>query len=131
GQAYERAGRTADAAEVFKAALATGDAPEAHRGLGMALARLERYDEALPHLRAAHGGGKTGDPLLTAYLALATARATVPTTAARLTAVASALRLLAAAPARPDAEWARLAMGVFDAARAAGVPLSKDQLLKL
>lgn len=127
GEAYAAAGRTAEAATLFADLLKTADTVPARRGLGFALARLERYDEALPHLRLAREREQPPTPRTTGTLALCLARATGD----RAASAREALAMVAAHSVRGDAEWARLVAASFKAARDAGVTIGADEVREL
>ncbi|TMQ32942.1 MAG: hypothetical protein E6K70_15870, partial [Planctomycetota bacterium] len=65
------------------------------RGLGKALARLERYEEAYNHLRAAYDQESPNHPFTTGYLALCGAKGKPTEPGAKIQNVTWALSLLA------------------------------------
>ena len=69
-QAYYRQGAFQEATDLFNKLLEeTAPTPALLRGLGLSLARLQRYDQAYKHLRA-RGTEQPKDPFTAAYLAL-------------------------------------------------------------
>lgn len=121
-EGLELTGRPAESAPIFAELLRQTGSPAARRGLGLSLAALERYDEAVPHLAAA------GDePRIVGALAASLVHATRdPAGNAR-----KALALIAGRPVRGDAAWAKRAGEVFAAARAAGVAVDLQQATEL
>src|SRR5262249_35716628 len=103
-EAYAASGRAAEAANLFADLPKTADTLPVRRGLGFALAKLERFDEALPHLRVAREREKPPTPRTTGTLALCLARAAGD----RAVSAREALAMVAAHSVRGDAEWARL-----------------------
>src|SRR5262249_815226 len=92
------------------------------RGLGLSLARLERYDQAYKYLRMA----LEQDPkhhLTAGYLALCGALGKPTQEDDRPRNVAWAIRLLSRFPITGDAEWARICSAVFAAARDLALPV--------
>jgi tetratricopeptide (TPR) repeat protein len=126
-EAYAASGRTNEAAGLFADLLKTVDTLPVRRGLGFALAKLERYDEALPHLRFAREREQPPSPRTTGTLALCLARATGD----RAASAREALAMVAAHSVRGDAEWARLVAASFKAARDAGVTIAPDEVREL
>ncbi len=100
------------------------------RGLGLALARLERYDEAFKHLRAAHEMEEPKTATTAGYLALCGARGKPSRADDKPNNVLWAVRLLARFPVLGDAEWAGLYRGVFAEARTLSLPLTGEDLLR-
>lgn len=146
-QAQHRLGNYQEAANICDGLLK--DAPPTQpvlRGLGLALARLERYDEAFKHLRAAYEMENPKDAVTAGYLALCGARGKPKKPEDKLNNVAWAVRLLSGfheavlGGAEPGAqatagkpaggslllEWAALCNGIFAEARAAQVAISPD-----
>jgi tetratricopeptide (TPR) repeat protein len=126
-EAYAAAGRTAEATNLFADLLKTTDTLAARRGLGFALTKLERFDEALPHLRIAREREQPPTPRTTGTLALCLARAAGD----RAASAREALAMVAAHSVRGDAEWARLVAASFKAARDAGVTIGADEVREL
>jgi tetratricopeptide (TPR) repeat protein len=98
-------------------------------GLGRALARAERYEEAYPHLRSAYEMDK--NPHAAGYLALAGARAKPSRPEDRARNISWAVELVAALDARAYAELAELIALVHVEAHSVGVPISPEQQLRL
>jgi tetratricopeptide (TPR) repeat protein len=130
-RAYHRLARFAEAASIFNELLQErAPTPGVLRGLGLALARLENYDQAFIHLRSAHERSGGNDPLIGATLALCAARGRPPRAEDRPKNVAWAVRLLAqgqvaAADAR---EWGLAAIGVIAEARLLGIAVPQALL---
>jgi tetratricopeptide (TPR) repeat protein len=101
------------------------------RGLGLALARLERYDEAFKHLRTAHDLEEPKDRVTAGYLALCGARAKPLQPEDRGKNITWAIRLVTRFTAPGDAEWAGLLNVLFAEARDAGLTLAADDQLYL
>jgi tetratricopeptide (TPR) repeat protein len=100
------------------------------RGLGLALARLERYDHAYKHLRTALEQEEPKDPFTAGYLAVCGALGKPTQVEDKPKNVAWGIRLLARFPVPGNAEWAGLLSAVFAEARALNmVILLEDQLL--
>lgn len=126
-EAHELCGRSADAIILFTDLLKSRDTVAIRRGLGLALATSERFDEAIPHLRIAHENERPSTPRTTGTLALCLARARGD----RVANSRRALALVASMSVRGDAHWARLAASVFAAAQAAGIPISEAEIREL
>jgi predicted Zn-dependent protease len=101
------------------------------RGLGMALVRLERYDDAFKQLRIAYDQEEPKDRQTAGYLALCGALGKPKQAEDRPRNIAWALKLLARFEIRGDLEWARLCNAVFAEARTAGVPQTREDQLRL
>jgi tetratricopeptide (TPR) repeat protein len=131
GEALLRQGAYAESAELFTQLLQ--EVPPTVpllRGLGLALARQQLYDQAYKHLRIALESEQTKDPLTAGYLALcgALARPTQPQDKPKN--VTWALRLLARYPAPGDPEWGGLLGAVHAEARALNLLVGvEDQVL--
>jgi tetratricopeptide (TPR) repeat protein len=131
GEALLRQGTFQEAADVFGQLLQ--EAPPTVpllRGLGLSLARLQRFDQAYKHLRIALETEQPKDPLTAGYLALcgAMARPTQPEDKAKN--VTWALRLLARYPLLGDLEWVGLLSAVHAEARALDLLIGvEDQVL--
>lgn len=100
------------------------------RGLGLAQARLGRYDQAFKHLRAALEEENPKNPITAGYLALcgALGRPTNPEDKPKN--IRWACSLLARYPLTENAEWAHLISTVHQEARSLQVPLAReDQVL--
>jgi tetratricopeptide (TPR) repeat protein len=125
-----RLGKFQEAADLLEQ-VARQSAPsrEVLRGLGLALARLGRFDEAFTHLRTAHDVEDPKDRWTAGYLALCGARAKPLRPEDKEKNVIWAIRLVTRFTAPGDAEWAGLVNRLFAEARGVGLPLSlEDQL---
>jgi tetratricopeptide (TPR) repeat protein len=131
-QGFYRLGRLQEAAELY-GNLAQESAPSLAvvRGLGLALARLERYDEAFKHLRTAHDLEDPKDRLTAGYLALCGARAKPLRAEDKAKNVAWAIRLATRFTGPGDAEWTGLLSALFAEARAIDLPLDREEQLHL
>jgi tetratricopeptide (TPR) repeat protein len=128
-EGHYRLGAYTEAAEVFHRLLQEG-APSLPvlRGLGMALTRLERFDQAFKHLRAAHELSPE-DRGIAGYLALCGARGKPIQPEDKVNNLAWAIWLVGKYSAPGDAEWAGLLSTIFAEARASGVAVAvKDQV---
>ncbi len=101
------------------------------RGLGLSLARLQRYDQAYKHLRIALEEEQPKDPLTAGYLALCGAMARPTRAEDKPKNVTWALRLLARYPLAGDAEWSGLLSAVHAEARALGLPVGVEEQVLL
>jgi tetratricopeptide (TPR) repeat protein len=130
-QAFYRGDSFSEAADVYGKLLQDSPpTPPLLRGLGLALARLQRYDQAYKHLRAALEQEEPKDPLTAGYLALCGALGRPTQSEDKPRNVQWALRLMAKHPAVGDAEWAGLLGTVHAEARALGVDIpAEDQVL--
>lgn len=129
GQAHYRLGRYQESADLFGKVLQEG-APTVPvlRGLGLSLARLERYDEAFKHLRAAFEQEEPKNHLTAGYLALCGARGKPNKAEDKANNVAWAIQLLGRFSVLGDREWAGLVSGVFTEARACDLSVpAKDR----
>ena len=101
------------------------------RGLGLALARLDRFDQAFKHLRAAHEMEDPKNFLTAGYLALCGAKGkpTQPEDKARN--VHWAIRLVAKFDLKRNPEWANLQSHIFAEARSAGLPIALEDQIRL
>lgn len=131
-QAHYRLGHYAEAADLFGKVLAEG-APTVPvlRGLGLALARLERYDQAFKHLRTAFEQEEPKNHLTAGYLALCGARGKPNRPEDKVNNVAWAIKLLARFSVTGDREWAGLVNGVFAEARASQMPVATEDQQRL
>jgi hypothetical protein len=131
-QGLYRLGKFQESADLFSQ-VAQESAPSVPvlRGLGLALARLERYDEAFKHLRTAHDLEEPKERSTAGYLALCGARAKPLRSEDKSKNVAWALRLVTRFTAPADTEWAGLITAIFAEARAIGLPLDLDDQLYL
>lgn len=132
GQGLYRLGQYQESADLFGKLLQQG-APSwaVLRGLGLALARLDKYDDAFKHLRTAHELEEPKDRITAGYLALcgAMGKPSQPEDKARN--VAWAIQLVTRFNAPGDEEWADLLSRLFAEARVCDVPQSLDDQLYL
>ncbi len=131
GQAHQRLGQYQEAADVFEALLK--DSPPSApllRGLGLALAKSERYDQAYKHLRIALELDPK-DAATAGYLALCGALGKPTREEDRPRNVAWAVQQVARFETYGDPEWARLASRILAEARALGVPVDAADQLRL
>ena len=131
GQAQYRLGHFQEAADVFTALLQ--DAPPSApvlRGLGLALVRLERYDQAYKHLRIALEQ-EPNDPCTAGYLALCGALGKPTEEGDKPRNVAWAVHQLAQWERHGDAEWAGLCSRVLAEARTLALPIAAEEQLRL
>jgi tetratricopeptide (TPR) repeat protein len=129
-QAEYRQGHFQEAADRF-AHLLQDAPPSAHllRGLGLSLTRLERYDQAYKHLRAALDMEEPKDPLTAGYLALCGARGKPIRDEDKVRNVEWAIALLGRFTMPGNIEWARICVAVFAEARVLGLsPAVEDQV---
>jgi tetratricopeptide (TPR) repeat protein len=131
GEGLYRLGSFQESAEVFQRLLEEGaPSPVILRGLGLALARLGRYDQAFKHLRAAHEL-TPDDRTVAGYLALCAARGKPLKPEDLPNNIAWAVWLVGRYEAPGDAEWAGLVSAVFAEARSHGVPASVSDQVQL
>jgi tetratricopeptide (TPR) repeat protein len=131
-QAQYRLGNFQDAADLFTKLLQ--ESPPTVpllRGLGLALAQLQRYDQAYKHLRIALEQEEPKNHLTAGYLALCGALGKPSQPEDKPKNVAWAIKLLARFPIMGDAEWAALNSQVFAEARALGMELAQEDQLRL
>jgi tetratricopeptide (TPR) repeat protein len=131
-QAEYRQGHFREAADRFAKLLQ--DAPPSApllRGLGLSLARLELYDQAYKHLRAALDMEEAKDPLTAGYLALCGALGRPIRAEDKARNVEWAISLLARFTVSGNVEWARINSGVFAAARALELPVALEDQVRL
>jgi tetratricopeptide (TPR) repeat protein len=119
--------RSVEAVPIFNELLRTDDSLPIRRGLGLALAGLDRFDEALPHLQKASKLEQPPQPRTVGTLAVCLARASGD----RVNNVQKALALIAGQPVRADAIWARRAGAVFATAQSVGMTISPAQVAEL
>jgi tetratricopeptide (TPR) repeat protein len=124
GEGFYRLGNYSESAEVFTRLLQEA-APSLAvlRGLGLALTRLERFDQAFIHLRAAHELAPE-DRGIAGYLALCGARGKPTRPEDKASNVAWAVWLVGQYSAPGDREWAGLLATIFAEAQAHGVPVA-------
>ncbi len=131
-QAHYRQGAFQEAADLYNKLLQnTAPTTALLRGLGLSLARLQRYDQAYKHLRTALEQEQTKDPFTAAYLALcgAMGRPTQPEDKPKN--VAWAVRLLARYAQSGNPEYAGVMTTVHAEARALQLPLPVEDQTKL
>jgi tetratricopeptide (TPR) repeat protein len=131
-QAHYRHGDFEESADLFGKLLQ--DSPPTVpllRGLGLALARSGRYDQAYKHLRIALEQEEPKDPFTAGYLALCGALGKPTNLEDKPRNVTWAIRLLARYPVFQNAEWAGLISAVHADARALSMPLGRDEQLQL
>jgi tetratricopeptide (TPR) repeat protein len=134
-QAYYRQGSYQESADLFTKLLQ--ECPPSVlllRGVGLALARLQRYDQAYKHLRIALEQEQSKDPFTAGYLALCGALGKPTQPEDKPKNVAWAIRLLARfqvpGPLPLATEWAGLYSAVYAEARALNMEVpAEDQLL--
>jgi tetratricopeptide (TPR) repeat protein len=131
GQGLYRLGSFQESADVFtKLMHEAAPSLQVLRGLGLALARLGRYDQAFKHLRTAHELEEGRERLTAGYLALCGAKGRPARPEDKVRNVAWAVRLMSNYSAPGDPEWAGLLSQVFAEARALDLVLSaEDELL--
>jgi tetratricopeptide (TPR) repeat protein len=131
-QAHYRQGQYQEAADLYDGLLR--DSPPTIpllRGYGLALARLERYDQAYKHLRAALEQENPKDPLTAGYLALCGAMGKPTRDEDRPRNVSWAIRLLARYPLFENPEWAGLMSRVHAEARSLDMETGPDEQRQL
>jgi tetratricopeptide (TPR) repeat protein len=130
-QARTRLGQHQEAADVYAKLLqeAPPSAPLL-RGLGLALTRLERYDQAYKHLRIALEIDPK-DHLTAGYLALCGALGKPTEEGDRPKNVAWAIRQVARYEVYGDPEWAGLCGRIFAEARALEVAVAPEDQVRL
>jgi tetratricopeptide (TPR) repeat protein len=131
GQGLYRLGNFQEAADVFtKVMHEAAPSLAVLRGLGLALARLGRYDQAFKHLSTAHQLDEGRDRVTAGYLALCGARGKPARPEDKARNVLWAVRVLCKFSAPGDAEWAGLLSHVFDEARVLDIALpAEDEVL--
>jgi tetratricopeptide (TPR) repeat protein len=101
------------------------------RGLGHALARLERYEEAYKHLRIAHDREPLLNPLTAGYLALCAAKGKPTQHEDKAKNVLWAVNLLSQFDLPASVEWASLCSAVHAEARALNLTVMPEDQLRL
>jgi tetratricopeptide (TPR) repeat protein len=129
-QAHYRQGNFQESADLYTKLLQDSPPTVALlRGLGLSLARLERYDQAYKHLRIALEQENPKDPFTAGYLALcgAMGKPTQPEDKPRN--VQWAIRLLSRFPVTGNAEWAGIASLVLEEACTLNMEIAPDDQL--
>src|SRR5439155_8244730 len=98
---------------------------------GIALCRLDRFDEAYPHLKAAWEQDAAKNPLTACYLAYAAAKAKPSRPEDKPANVRWAVRLLVELGYPVELEPAKLVAAVYAEARALNLPISQEDQLRL
>lgn len=130
-RAEERCGNLAAAAEQYRKIVEEGPPSlPVLRGLGLALARLGRWEEASRPLCAVYEQEGPVDQWTVAYLALCAARATTAPSAAGRENVTWALGQLGRFDGRGEAEWADVCNAVLARARAEGVAVPAEEQVR-
>jgi tetratricopeptide (TPR) repeat protein len=131
GQAHYRLGQFTEAAEVYARLLQdTPPTPAVLRAHGLALAKLERYDQAYKQLRIALEEAPK-DHLTAGYLALCGALGKPQQEADRAKNVAWSIKLLSKYEVYGDAEYAELCSRVFAEARTLEMPVAAEDQVSL
>ncbi|HEY7312018.1 MAG TPA: tetratricopeptide repeat protein [Gemmataceae bacterium] len=131
-QAHYRHGDFQESADLFAKLLQ--DSPPTTpllRGLGLALARCGKYDQAYKHLRIALEQEEPKDPFTAGYLGLCGALGKPTNSDDKPRNVAWAIRLLARYPVFDNNEWAGLISNVHAEARRLNMELGRDEQLQL
>ncbi|MCI0459348.1 MAG: tetratricopeptide repeat protein [Gemmataceae bacterium] len=132
GQGLYRMGSYQEAADVFTKLMQEAAPSQAVlRGLGLALARLGRYDQAFKHLRTAHELEEPKDRLTAGYLALCGAKGKPARPEDKARNVAWAVRVVARFNAPGDLEWAGLLGQIFAEARELNLALPPEDHIYL
>jgi tetratricopeptide (TPR) repeat protein len=131
-QSHYRQGQFQEAADLYTKLLGEG-APTAPllRGLGLSLARLERYDQAYKHLRTALEMEEGKDPFTAGYLALCGAMGKPTNPDDKPKNVLWGIKLLGRYQVLSNPEWAGLVNAVFAEARALKMNLTQEDQVYL
>jgi tetratricopeptide (TPR) repeat protein len=130
-QAHYRMGNFQESADLYGKLL--GEAPPTLslvRGLGLALMRLGKYDQAYKHLRAATDM-EPQHALTAAYLALCAARGRPQQPEDKPKNVAWAVRQLARFDVRGDVEYAAVASAIHGEARALNLAIAREDQVRV
>jgi tetratricopeptide (TPR) repeat protein len=132
GQAHYRQGDYQAAIDLYKSMLGES-APTVPvlRGLGQTLARLERYEDAYKHLRAAYDQEEPKSPLTAGHLAVCAAKGRPTQPGDKAKNVSWAIGLLSQFDLRGDAEWAGLCNAIHAEARSIGLPVAVEDQFHL
>ncbi len=131
-QAEYRQGKFQEAANHYAKLLQ--DAPPSApllRGLGLSLARLEQYDQAYKHLRAALDMEEPKDPLTAGYLALCGALGKPVRSEDKLRNVEWSIALLRRFDVERNREWAHIYSTVCAEARSLSLSVALEDQLRL
>ncbi|MFL5341273.1 MAG: tetratricopeptide repeat protein [Gemmataceae bacterium] len=132
GQAYFRQDRAIEAVGVFRELVNESEpSPGVLRSLGIALAKLEHFDDAYAHLKSAYEQETTKNPLTACHLAYCAARAKPNREEDRPANVRWAVRLLIDLPIPVEPEPARMVAFVFGEARKLGIAIPAEDMLRL
>jgi tetratricopeptide (TPR) repeat protein len=132
GQALYRIERITESIHVFQDLLNEGEpTPAVSRALGIALCRVDRFDDAYAHLRSAFEQDAAKNPITACYLALCATKARPAKPEDTPANVRWALRLLSDVSIPAEQEPVRLAAQVYAEAKRIGVPVPVDDLAKL
>jgi tetratricopeptide (TPR) repeat protein len=132
GQGLYRMGSFQEAADAFTKLMQEAAPSQAVlRGLGLALARLGRYDQAFKHLRTAHELEEPKDRLTAGYLALCGAKGKPARPEDKARNVVWAVRLVSKFNSPRDLEWAGLLGQIFAEARELDIALPPEDHLYL
>ncbi|MCC6420342.1 MAG: tetratricopeptide repeat protein [Gemmataceae bacterium] len=132
GHGLYRLGQFQESADVFTKLMGEA-APSVAvlRGLGLALARLGRYDQAFKHLRTAHELEEPKDRLTAGYLALCGAQGKPARPEDKVRNVTWAVRVVSKFNAPGDREWADLLDQIFAEVRTLDIALPVEDHLYL
>jgi tetratricopeptide (TPR) repeat protein len=132
GQGQYRLGNFQASADIFTQVLKDG-APSLPvlRGLGLALARLDRFDEAFKHLRTAFEIEEPKNFLTAGYLALCGAKGKPTQAEDKFKNVNWAIRLVANFQAPGNAEWAFILNRIFAEARSINLLVAVEDQVRL
>ena len=101
------------------------------RGLGLSLARLQRYDQAFKHLRAALELDDAKDPFTAGYLALCGAMGKPTNADDKPKNVTWGIRLITRYQLSGNVEWAGICSAIFAEARAFKMTLAEEDQVQL
>ncbi len=132
GQGLYRQGNYQEAADVFARVMQEA-APSLAvlRGLGLALARLGRYDQAFKHLRTAYELEEGRDRITAGYLALCGAKGKPARPEDKVRNVTWAVRVVSQFSAPGDLEWAGILGHIFAEARELNLALPAEDEVRL
>jgi Flp pilus assembly protein TadD len=131
-QAQLRLGHCADAVHLYTRLLEESPPTvPVLRGLGQALARLERYEDAYKHLRIAYDTESPANPMTAGYLALCAARGKPAQAPDKARNILWAVSLLSQFDLAGNAEWAALSNAIHAEARALGLVVAAEDQRRL